>query len=175
MVVGRFYIIKDEFFEKFADPQLMYNKQESRPHYCAFRDGEDKDIYWMIPLTSKVEKYRSRAMKVERYNRHSRLFKMIMRKLFKFERPPEMFHIDTWHKDWESVFLVHKIFPMKDEFVRRAYMDDWFPCTLYDTALERELERKGKYMIELIKAGGNFGFYKADIMSIYNELRGNWD
>lgn len=51
-----FYIIKDKFFEDMQQPYLKGNKKESRPHYYCIRDNIE-GIYWMIPLSSKVEKY----------------------------------------------------------------------------------------------------------------------
>ena len=52
-----FYIIKEQFFEEMNEPYLKGNKKENRPHYYCFED-EDTGIYWMIPLSSKIEKYR---------------------------------------------------------------------------------------------------------------------
>ena len=53
------YFIKDEFFELMNDPYLKSNKHCKRPHYYCLQDQED-GIYWMIPLSSRVEKYRKR-------------------------------------------------------------------------------------------------------------------
>ena len=52
-----FYIIKDQFFEDMSDPYLKGNKSERRPHYYCFKDTKE-NIYWMIPLSSKIDKYR---------------------------------------------------------------------------------------------------------------------
>ena len=49
-----FYIIKDAFFKEMADPYLKGNKEENRPHYYCFED-KSSDIFWMIPLSSRVE------------------------------------------------------------------------------------------------------------------------
>ena len=51
-----FYIIKDQFFEDMADPYLKGNKAENRPHYYCFEDTKE-GIYWMIPLSSQIDKY----------------------------------------------------------------------------------------------------------------------
>ena len=56
MVEGGFYIIKDDFFELVDEPFLRANKQGKRPHYYCFRDAKAQ-VYWMIPLSSKVDKY----------------------------------------------------------------------------------------------------------------------
>ena len=52
--------IKDSFFSDVSDSYLMSNKEDGnyRPHYYAIEDLGNKDIFWMIPISSKVEKYK---------------------------------------------------------------------------------------------------------------------
>lgn len=52
-----FYIIKDKFFEDMPDPYLKGNKAGNRPPYYCFEDTTI-GIYWMIPLLSRVDKYK---------------------------------------------------------------------------------------------------------------------
>lgn len=52
-----FYIIKDKFFEDMPDPYLKGNKAGNRPHYYCLEDTST-GIYWMIPLSSRIDKYR---------------------------------------------------------------------------------------------------------------------
>lgn len=52
-----FYIIKDKFFEDMSDPYLKGNKAGNRPHYYCFEDTS-AGVYWMIPLSSRIDKYR---------------------------------------------------------------------------------------------------------------------
>lgn len=52
-----FYIIKEKFFEDMPDPYLKGNKAGNRPHYYCFEDTST-GIYWMIPLSSRIDKYR---------------------------------------------------------------------------------------------------------------------
>ncbi len=53
---GYLYHIKDEFFEKFSNYNLMKNheKGKTRPTYFTIKE---QDILWFIPLSTKVEKY----------------------------------------------------------------------------------------------------------------------
>ena len=60
-----FYIIKDKFFEDMSDPYLKGNKAGNRPHYYCFEDTSN-GIYWMIPLSSRVDKYRRIMEKKEK-------------------------------------------------------------------------------------------------------------
>ena len=50
-----FYIIKN-FFDKKEDPYLKSNKEGNRPHYYCFKE-DATGVYWMIPLSIRVEKY----------------------------------------------------------------------------------------------------------------------
>lgn len=57
---GKFYFIRNEYYEKFSKCNVMGNKSENefgkhgRPcFYCFEYDG----LYWMIPISSKVKKY----------------------------------------------------------------------------------------------------------------------
>ena len=55
---GRIYHIKDSFFSKINDKNLIINHENghSRPTYFTIKD---KNILWFIPLSSKIEKYQS--------------------------------------------------------------------------------------------------------------------
>lgn len=64
---GYLYHIKDEFFDLINDNKLMKNHEEghSRPTYFAF---EEDNIFWFIPISSKVEKYQDIVnKKIEKY------------------------------------------------------------------------------------------------------------
>ena len=58
---GKFYFIKDEFFDVFKDYGLMVNKESGnkRPCYFCFNDPENEEIIWFVPISSKVEKYKA--------------------------------------------------------------------------------------------------------------------
>lgn len=55
-----FYKLKDKYFSDFPSPQNRYmdNKSENRPYYLAFTDRSG--IIWLIPISSKVEKYKAK-------------------------------------------------------------------------------------------------------------------
>ena len=52
-----FYIIRDKFFEEMQDLFLKGNKDGNRPHYYCMEDVTT-GIYWMIPLSSRIDKYK---------------------------------------------------------------------------------------------------------------------
>ncbi len=56
MIKNGFYIIKDSFLEDMGEPYLKDNKKGNRPHYYCYIDS-NTGLFWMIPLSSKIEKY----------------------------------------------------------------------------------------------------------------------
>jgi len=62
MLQSKFYFINDEYYEKFKGLGLLENREmidgipHGRPCYYAFKEPDSK-IYWMIPFSSKIEKY----------------------------------------------------------------------------------------------------------------------
>ena len=60
---GNFYFIDEQYFIDFPDPYLEKNREilngssHDRPYYYAVKDARN-DLYWMIPISSKVKKYR---------------------------------------------------------------------------------------------------------------------
>ena len=49
---GKFYFIKDEFFNEFNQYSLMENKENGnrRPCFFCFRDKKNKEIIWFVPM-----------------------------------------------------------------------------------------------------------------------------
>ena len=66
---GKFYFIKDEFFEIFKEYKLMENKESGtkRPCYFCFRDKFNKEIIWFVPISTKYEKYQNIFPTTEEY------------------------------------------------------------------------------------------------------------
>ena len=62
---GYLYHIKDEFFDQINKKGLMINHENghSRPSYLAIKD---KEILWFIPLSTRVDKYRTIIAKKEK-------------------------------------------------------------------------------------------------------------
>ena len=101
-----FYIIKEQFFEDMNEPYLKGNKKENRPHYYCFED-ENTGIYWMIPLSSKIEKYRK-----------------IMEKREAKGKTCDILHILRLDDKRESVFLIQDMFPITEQYIEREYKWD---------------------------------------------------
>ena len=150
-----FYIVKDQFFEDMSDPYLKGNKSENRPHYYCFEDS-DMGIYWMIPLSSRIDKY-----------------KRIMEKKEKAGKPCDIIHVVKLDDSRESAFLIQDMFPITENYVEREYTIAGNHLMLTSEHTAEEIERKAKKVMGMLKRGVKFTPTQPDIMAILEKLKGN--
>ena len=74
MTTGKFYFLSDEYCNKFSNYGVMANKETNsdgfhrRPCFYAIQDIQNLNIYWMIPISSQIEKYQKILdQKLKRY------------------------------------------------------------------------------------------------------------
>ena len=152
MVERGFYIIKDKFFKDMNDPYLKGNKEANRPHYYCFKE-EETGLYWMIPLSSRIDKY-----------------KKIMSKKIASGKPCDILHIMKLDNSKESVFLIQDMFPITEEYIERTYTiaNNHLTVTSEHSALE--IEKKAKKVMNMLKKGVKFTPTQPDINAIINKL-----
>jgi hypothetical protein len=70
------YFISEQYYIDFPDDKLMQNKEtiagktSNRPCFFAFSDKREPKIFWLVPISSKIEKYRyEEQKKIEKYGR----------------------------------------------------------------------------------------------------------
>ena len=148
-----FYIIKDIFFEDMSDPYLKGNKAGNRPHYYCFEDT-NTGIYWMIPLSSHIQKYLK-----------------IMEKKEKAGKPCDILHIVKLDDSRESAFLIQDMFPIMEEYIEREYTIAGNHLMLTSEHAAREIEKKAKKVMGMLKHGIKFTPTQPDIMAILEKLR----
>lgn len=62
-----FYFVADSFYKDFPDPNLMRNKEaingirHDRPCFFAITDKRNSELFWFIPISSRVDKYKDFA------------------------------------------------------------------------------------------------------------------
>ena len=56
---GFVYHIKDDYFAKVNDEKLMKNKEIGtyRPTFLCLKDKKNDGILWVVPMSTRVEKY----------------------------------------------------------------------------------------------------------------------
>ena len=148
-----FYIIKDKFFEDMSDPYLKGNKAGNRPHYYCFEDTSI-GIYWMIPLSSRIDKYMS-----------------IMEKKEKAGKPCDILHIVKLDDDRKSAFLIQDMFPITEEYIEREYTIAGNHLILTSEHTAKEIEQKAKKVMGMLKRGVKFTPTQPDAMAILKKLR----
>ena len=148
-----FYIIKDKFFKDMQDPYLKGNKAENRPHYYCFEDT-NTGIYWMIPLSSRIDKYRR-----------------IMEKKEKARKPCDILHIAKLDNARESVFLIQDMFPITEEYIEREYTIDGSHLMLTSEHVIKKIEQKAKKVMGMLKRGIKFTPTQPDVIAILEKLR----
>lgn len=74
MPQAQLYVLSDQYYQDFPDDRLMQNKDiidglpHSRPCFFAFKDSKTADIYWIVPISSKFEKFkRIEQDKIKKY------------------------------------------------------------------------------------------------------------
>ena len=105
---GKFYFIKDEFFDVFKDYGLMLNKEngKKRPCYFCFRDKYNKEIIWFVPISTKYDKYQ----KIYEYKkqRQHRVYNFVFGEVV----------------GKKAVFLIQNIFPTTEEYILEKYVTE---------------------------------------------------
>ena len=148
-----FYIIKDKFFENMPDPYLKGNKVGSRPHYYCFEDTSI-GIYWMIPLSSCIDKY-----------------SRIMEKKEKEGKPCDILHIVKLDDGRESAFLIQDMFPITEEYIEREYTIAGNHLMLTSEHTAREIERKARKVMGMLKRGVKFTPTQPDVIAILKNMK----
>ncbi|MGZ0051164.1 type III toxin-antitoxin system CptIN family toxin [Brevibacillus gelatini] len=147
-----FYIIDDQYFIDFPDTYLRGNHQEKRPHYFAFQEPSKIGIFWVIPLSSRIHKYRS-----------------IMQKKEATGKPCDTLHImDVAGK--EEVFLIQDMFPIVERYIKREYTIRGIPLKLLNKNDIQIIRKKANKVYNLLIRGIKFMPTQPNVMKIRDEL-----
>ncbi len=139
---GKFYFIKDEFFNIFKDYNLMQNKENGnkRPCYFCFRDKENQEIIWFVPISSKVEKYEK--IYNNKIQNRKKVYNFVFGKVLGKQR----------------VFLIQNMFPTKEKYIEEKYKANKKDVEI-TIALQNEIIETASNVIKLAEKGINIPFY----------------
>lgn len=159
MKEGMLYFIKDEFYEKYSEFDLLYNKEQigkqehNRPCCYLFKYSES-NIYWMIPISSKIEKYqREYENAIKKYGMCDNIsFGYVLGR--------------------KCAFLPQNMFPITEKYILNVYKDSSTgkPVKL-DEKLIRELNKKARKKIRFNMKGKKLGM--TDIVGILARIEAN--
>ena len=135
---GKFYFIKDEFFELVKDKELGQNKEKGNkgPCFYCFRDKKFEKLIWFIPISSKVEKYK------KIYNK-------------KMERNGVVDTIAfSYVEGEERAFLIQNMFPTTRKYIVEKYVRQNRDVKVNEK-FKKELESKANKVLILVEKGNN--------------------
>ncbi|SJN46051.1 hypothetical protein FM115_11525 [Marinilactibacillus psychrotolerans 42ea] len=145
------YVIDDKYFDRFKDPEMMWNKEEKRPYYYALKVKNQEDLYFLVPATSQVEKYQR-----------------IMKSRTADDKRNDMFHIlKIGGRD--NVLLLNKMIPVPAKYIKRAYTMNNIPLKVVRNQDIEEVNRKAKRIVNLTKSDQKIP-YQPDIKKLLSEI-----
>lgn len=112
---GYFYHIKNDYFSTVKDHNLMSNYENGgyRPHFFAIHDTSTPDIFWMIPVSSQYEKYKTlHDTMIKKYNHCT---KIVLGK--------------CGGKD--AAYLIQNAFPVTSDYLDHVHTLQGQPLTLH--------------------------------------------
>lgn len=133
---GKFYFIKDEFFDYINDIELCKNKTtgNKRPCYYCFKDYKYNNIIWFLPISSKVEKYQ------KIYNKKKSKYKNVDNIVFGYVEGEK------------RAFLIQNMFPTSKKYIIEKYVKKNKDVEV-NKELEQELKRKANKILKLVEKG----------------------
>ena len=135
---GKFYFIKDEFFELVKDKELCQNNEKGnkRPCFYCFRDKKFEKLIWFIPISSKVEKYK------KIYNKKMKRNGVVDTIAF------------SYVEGEERAFLIQNMFPTTRKYIVEKYVRQNRDVKVNEK-FKKELESKANKVLILVEKGNN--------------------
>ena len=150
MTEGHFYFLSNEYYRDFPDPFLARDKgsEHGRPCCYAFLD-ERTGLFWMIPISSKIAKFRAiYDKKMQRGYCDTLVFGNVL--------------------GYERAFLIQNMCPVTSRYIEEEYRNNHTPVSI-DGVLARELQTKAKRILALVRRG-NIRLIFPDVLSIEKAL-----
>lgn len=153
MEIGYSYHIKDCFFEMVQDGGLMSNKEGGgyRPHYFCLRDRYNPSMYWAVPISSKVDKYRT--VMEHKMQTRGRCDTIVIGRF----------------SGRACAFLIQNMFPITENYIDHVHTDNGVPVVLA-RQLQEDIEMKVNRVLNIRKKVPSILFPNVDrIMRILHE------
>ena len=166
MVQGQFCFISDEFFTIHdKEHKLMRNKEmingtaHGRPCFYAFSDKKNPLIFWCVPISSQIDKY-----KVV-YNQK------ITRQKEKGIKTPKCNTICFGEvMGIQKVFLIQNMFPIIDKYINEIYINQQTHTAVrIPQNMEREIIFNAEKVLKLVWSGNEHLVFSA-ITKTFNDL-----
>lgn len=134
-----------------TNKETVSGEVHNRPCYYSFQDDEEEQIFWMIPVSSQIDKYR------DEYNKSMQRYKKCDTISF------------GYLKGEYNAFLLQNMCPVTSEYVLNQYFyaDTQSPVNIPND-LKKELNAKARKILRLSKKGKKLTF--TNILKIRQEL-----
>lgn len=157
MKLKHFYFIKDDFFILADDPLLMLNKnvpgqnKHSRP--CFFAIKQEDDIYWLIPISSRTNKFHKKYDQIVK--KEGKCDTIVFGRVLGYEK----------------AFLIQNMFPITSEYIENEYIDKFGTAVSIKEKVSKKIIGKAKRVLALHRLGVNVIY--PDVDKILAKLRKN--
>lgn len=160
MRTGEFYFLTDDYCDKYRPHGVMNNKEKEngrermRPCFYAVKDKRNENIFWMIPISSKIEKY-ERIMKE------------------KLKKYPVYDGLEFGYvRGRKAAFLLQNMCPVSNRHVAEVYIDcnNGMPVQV-SKKVQDLIRRKVHKIINLTEKGHRVTI--TDIKFIYDDIINN--
>ena len=145
LLEGNLYFVKNDFFRIMNDNNLMLNHGEksNRPLYLAIKD---KNIIWLIPLSSKVDKYKKIIN--NRKRKYGKCDSIIIEKIL----------------GKESAILIQNTFPCYKVFIDHCYITNNGKKAHIPSRTQKRIKTKLEILFSLKKKGINLFMSNVDLI-----------
>lgn len=155
MVQAQLYFLENQYYQDFPDDKLMKNKDmmdgalHNRPCFFAFEDSKIPDIYWIVPISSRVEKFKQiKQDKIKKYGHCNTIrFGIVLGR--------------------NTAFLIQNMCPATSKYLT-AYIDKKECPVRIDDRLAADVERHARSALAMAKRGAKVIF--PDVFQIYQGL-----
>lgn len=129
-----FYKLKDKYFKDYPSPQNRYvdNKSENRPYYLAYTD--QNGIIWLLPISSKVEKYKAKIAEDEK----------------KYGECLTCYVID--YMGDERAVLIGNMIPVTDEYIKGEFTIQRQHYVVQDAKSIKAIRKRCSRYLTLVRA-----------------------
>lgn len=139
-----FYKIKDSYFGDFPSDQHMQNKAEKRPYYLAIK-GKD-GIIWMLPISSKVDKYKDKIASDEK-----RFGECLTCHIIRYMRE-------------ERAVLIGNMIPVSEEYIKGEFTIRKKHYVVQDKSSIKAIQKRCARYLSFVRSGKLHPY--VDILSI---------
>lgn len=155
MPQAQLFFLTDQYYLDFPDDKLMKNKDtiggvpHSRPCFFAFPDTKLPEIYWIVPISSRFEKYkRIEQEKIKKYGRCNTIrFGTVLGR--------------------DTAFLIQNMCPATEGYLT-PYIDKNNRPIRIDDRVAADVEKNARNVLAMAKRGAKVIF--PDVFSIYRGL-----